>query len=245
VKQNKGFTLIELLVVISIIALLLSILMPGLQKAKEVARRTICSSRMHELGLSIHLYSEQEDGLLPAMVVMQNGDVRNTQTTNHHARWWRIQNTPGEISYWNLGLLWKTGVIEDTGEIFFCPSSKALFKYKDYAKPNFPTDIQIGATGVRVPYSYNPECVSLTDRTRKYNKLLDMNANALLVVDLLTNTNAATGDGIAHEKGWNILRGDVSVAFSVDREVQDLIDASDNFGGNDYEALDEVLRLLK
>ena len=72
-----------------------------------------------------------------------------------------------------------------------------------------------------------------------------MNANALLVVDLLTKTNAATGDGIAHEKGWNILRGDVSVAFSVDREVQEIIDASDNFEGDDYEALDEVLRLLK
>jgi prepilin-type N-terminal cleavage/methylation domain-containing protein/prepilin-type processing-associated H-X9-DG protein len=56
-KKTKGFTLIELLVVISIIALLLSILMPGLQKAKEAARRVVCSSNMRSLSLANLLYA--------------------------------------------------------------------------------------------------------------------------------------------------------------------------------------------
>ena len=51
VKNEKGFTLIELLVVISIIALLLSILMPGLQKAKEKAQTTVCMSNIKQWNL--------------------------------------------------------------------------------------------------------------------------------------------------------------------------------------------------
>jgi prepilin-type N-terminal cleavage/methylation domain-containing protein len=243
--SKKGFTLIELLVVIAIIALLLSVVLPSLRVAKEVARRTVCASNMHQLGLSIHFYSDQENGILPPMVVWSNREVDNKQQTNHHARWWRIQNTPGIISWWNLGLLWKAGIQQDNGKIYFCPSSKATFKYADYCGNGFPTDIQIGATGVRIPYSYNPECVSLSDRTRKFEKRQDMKVDGLLVVDLLTKTSADTGTGVAHEKGWNILRGDVSVAFSVNGEVQNIIDASANFESVDYQALDRVLRLLK
>jgi prepilin-type N-terminal cleavage/methylation domain-containing protein len=244
-RQKKGFTLIELLVVIAIISLLLAVVVPSLRVAKETARRTICASNMHQLGLSIHFYSDQEKGVLPPMVVWPNGDVENKQATNHHARWWRIQNVPGTISWWNLGLLWKTGIQQDNGKIFFCPSSKAIFKYDDYCGNGFPTDIQIGATGVRIPYSYNPECVSLSDRKRKFEKRQNMNVDTLLLVDLLTKTSADTGTGIAHEKGWNILRGDASVDFSIDREVQKIIDASADFESVDYQALDRILRLLK
>lgn len=246
--MKKAFTLIELLVVIAVIAVLMGILMPALRSAKEQARRTVCSAHMHDLGISINLYCEQEDGFLPAMRVGQDGAVTNTQLVNHHARWWRLTNTAGNTSHWNLGLLWKAGVLKDDGRIFFCPGAKAAFKYEDYTGEGFPTDIQISATssmGVRVPYSHNPECVSLTDRTRRYKKLLELKVAALLVVDHLTTTNPTTGAGVAHGKGWNVLRGDNSVAFSVNREVQDVIDASSSFEGEDYEALDRVLHLLK
>jgi len=60
-KKTKGFTLIELLVVISIIALLLSILMPGLQKAKEAARRVVCSSNMKQLATGNFSYAAEND----------------------------------------------------------------------------------------------------------------------------------------------------------------------------------------
>ena len=52
-NQNikKGFTLIELLVVVSIIALLVSILMPALNKAKELAKLTMCMSNLKQMGL--------------------------------------------------------------------------------------------------------------------------------------------------------------------------------------------------
>lgn len=61
-----GFTLIELLVVISIIALLISILLPALSKAREVARQTSCFSKERQLGLATTMYAQDHDGFYPA-----------------------------------------------------------------------------------------------------------------------------------------------------------------------------------
>ena len=59
--RKSGFTLIELLVVIAIIALLLSIMMPALNKAKEIARAVICKSNMHQSGLAVLGYIADTD----------------------------------------------------------------------------------------------------------------------------------------------------------------------------------------
>jgi len=56
-KTKKGFTLIELLVVISIIALLLSILMPSLSKAKSAAQDVMCNTNMHQMGLAYSAFT--------------------------------------------------------------------------------------------------------------------------------------------------------------------------------------------
>jgi len=56
--KKKGFTLIELLVVIAIIALLLSILTPSLQKAKQSAQAVICRSNLHQWHLSLVMYTD-------------------------------------------------------------------------------------------------------------------------------------------------------------------------------------------
>ncbi len=53
----KGFTLIELLVVIAIIALLLSILLPSLSLAKDVAKRIACSANLRSLGMAAIFYA--------------------------------------------------------------------------------------------------------------------------------------------------------------------------------------------
>ena len=80
--KRKGFTLIELLVVISIIALLLSILMPSLQRVKEQARSIICRTNLHGYGLAMGMYTADNNSKIPegcqwlmAGVFNSNGDM--------------------------------------------------------------------------------------------------------------------------------------------------------------------------
>ena len=59
----KGFTLIELLVVIAIISLLVSILLPSLQRAKELAQSAVCMSQLRHSGSTLLLYAEDYNGI--------------------------------------------------------------------------------------------------------------------------------------------------------------------------------------
>jgi prepilin-type N-terminal cleavage/methylation domain-containing protein/prepilin-type processing-associated H-X9-DG protein len=81
-KNEKGFTLIELLVVISIIALLLSILMPGLQKAKEKAQTTVCMSNIKQWNLMVRFFLDDNDGAFP------DSDWNDDGSNDPHGQWW-------------------------------------------------------------------------------------------------------------------------------------------------------------
>jgi prepilin-type N-terminal cleavage/methylation domain-containing protein/prepilin-type processing-associated H-X9-DG protein len=63
--RRRGFTLVELLVVIGIIALLMSILLPALNRARESAKRTQCLSNLRQIGLAFGMYTAQNKGNLP------------------------------------------------------------------------------------------------------------------------------------------------------------------------------------
>jgi len=97
-RKKYAFTLIELLVVISIIALLLSILLPSLQRAKEMGMRAVCLSNLHQLTVSWAVYSANNDDRIVSS--MTNATVYNSATNSYE---WAANTEPSWVG-WAVGI---------------------------------------------------------------------------------------------------------------------------------------------
>src|SRR5580658_2651019 len=76
-----AFTLVELLVTIAIIAVLAALLMPALGRSKESGRVTFCQGNLHQVGLALQLYVDDNKNIMPSMIDY-NQNVAPTNQTN-------------------------------------------------------------------------------------------------------------------------------------------------------------------
>ena len=115
-SRNKGFTLIELLVVISIIALLVSILMPALGKAREQARLAVCASNQRQLVTGVLIYATENEGKFPPRITRPGYGYANV-----------INYRPGEQGVDNNGgaMYRYLGSLLPDVKIFMCPLAPA------------------------------------------------------------------------------------------------------------------------
>jgi len=117
--RKHGFTLIELLVVVAIIALLTAILLPALSRAKNMTRRTVCSSNIHQIGAGIMMYAGEFNDFVPWGVRWHSW---NTQTPDgpDYGLWDSYLN-----DWFGLGLLYKLKLLKDH-RVFYCPATQTI-----------------------------------------------------------------------------------------------------------------------
>lgn len=114
-----GFTLIEVLVVVAIIALLVSILIPALTRAKDQARRAVCAAHLHQILISLHTYASDHKDAGP----MRGWFTYSVSESRHEGFGWPGQ---GKVLV-NLGQLYKKWIASEK-DLLYCPSTYSTIR---------------------------------------------------------------------------------------------------------------------
>lgn len=190
--RPAAFTLVELLVIVSIIALLLALLLPALNRAKEVTRRTICKSSLQQMGQAMIAYTGENRGWTPNWPNPNNPDARNSPgSSNDGSRNLQHAQAGGPVV---VGQTIAAGFLPAESKVVYGPSRPRNARYGPETSAFGWSNWERGAT---VEYSY---------QHRRARRLSQAEPNDVFGADL----------GIMDEYGENgIYLGRMSVGADV------------------------------
>jgi prepilin-type processing-associated H-X9-DG protein len=185
--------------VIGIIALLISILLPSLNRAREQANRIKCASNLKQIGLSIQIYANENKGAFPRTYFDTVGTALSNDNTGSDADA-SFGNTtvPANNTAASMFLILKTGDI--TSEVFICPSSQGERGYQGvdingtggtagYA--NWPTGGGAGSTfATNLSYSYTCPFPSAAARAAGFKLNFTLSSDFAIAADMNPGTSA-------------------------------------------------------
>jgi len=254
IEKRTGFTLIELLVVVAIIALLLAIILPSLKKAKDYAKRIICTSNARQTGLAIRLYAHDNDNkVMPQCNAGGNkytGNPNNYPPADSYFAYRKILAT-GEMIPFHLAVLYETGLIENP-EIFYCPAQPItdVFNYDYYTKKGrieWGSDaIAPNSNGnwyVRTSYQYWNGCEQRLDRIGGFKPLV---FDSISQWDHVPHRKSGPG---SMPQGLTVLYVDGHVSFVNDEDLFTAYTWNGNnypgAPGNDRVAFRRILKVME
>ncbi len=190
--RRAAFTILEMLVVIFVIAVLTSLLIPSLAKARNAARTTVCVAHLKQIGAAVFTYAFDADDRAPA-VMKRAGTTAPRSLLSRTGR------------YVNLGLLIETGITEDPS-IFYCPSQKQFWYGSD---PSYLPQATIAGS-----YAY-----AVHVRAGKSPQVARLRHLALISDDFTGRRGASGGIGQhSHKVGYNVLYTDGSASWYNDAD---------------------------
>jgi len=149
--RRTAFTLVELLVVIAIIGILVALLLPAIQAAREAARRMSCTSNLRQIVIAVHHY-EDAVGALPPSFCIQPGTVLagNNGSWSAHGRILPYIEQGNAYDKVRLDVAWDNSINASTGvpimklPIFCCPSEAKSFHRVNASGKPYTTPLNYG-----------------------------------------------------------------------------------------------------